>query len=216
MVVVMMKCSKCNSDIPGTVLRCPNCRTPSNTGMLSTTTRTTLLDRVVSNHLARSISSSLLERADNLNSLDDEIERRTVNSLTTRDLQNVITNLNKNSTPQLSELENMLSLNPENITLEGIKLSGLLDGKGNDMAILKNGIVFLKYRKYTEAIEWWTLNRQRLDPKKQKLHFVLLIMEAFTYTLNGDELRAEQVRRKIFNHPLYEKYKEKKAPGKIF
>jgi hypothetical protein len=203
----MMKCKKCNTEIAGTALRCPNCRTPLNAGMLSTTTGGSLLDRVVSNQLARSISSSLLERVDNLNNLANEIERRSVNKLTINDLQSVINNLDKNYTPRISDLEDMLSLKPESITLEGIKLSRLLDSSGNDIEILKKGIVFLKHRKYDEAVEWWIINRQRLDSTKQKLHFVLLIMEVFTYTLSGDKVKSEQMRKKIHNHYLYEKYK---------
>jgi hypothetical protein len=175
--------------------------------MLSTNTGGFLLDRAVSNHLARSISSSLLEKADALSLISNEIERKAINSLTTNDLQCAITHLKSESTLDLDELENMLVLNPENVTLEGIKLAGLLDGKGNDLDILKKGLVFLKYRRYAEAVEWWTLNRQRIDSKQQKLQFVLLIMEAFTHTLSGDEHKAEQVRQKIRNHFLYEKYK---------
>ncbi len=208
MVIIMMKCNKCNSDIPETVFCCPNCRTPSNSGMLSVTTKTTSLDRVVSNHLARSISSSLLERVDNLNNLDDEIERKAINSLTTNDLHGAITQLKSESTIALDKLEGLLDLNPDSITLHGITLSGLLDSSGNDVNILKKGIVFLKHRKYDEAVEWWTINRQRLDSKQKKLQFVLLIMEALTYSLSGDELKAEQMRKKIRSHYLYEHYKK--------
>jgi hypothetical protein len=193
--------------MPGTAVRCPNCKAPINAGLLSSSNEKSLLDRVVSERLARSISSSLLERADTLSRISDEIERKTINSLTTNDLQGAITHLKKESTLDLVELEKTLELNPGNITLEGINLAGLLNGKGNDLEILKKGLVFLKHRKYTEAIDWWTLNRQRIDSRQQKLQFILFIMEAFTYALSGDKAKAELIRKKIHNHYLYEKYK---------
>lgn len=208
-MIIMTKCKKCNSTIHGTFHRCPNCRAPSNTGMLSITSKTTSLDREVSNHLARSISASLLERVDNLNNLDYEIERKTINSLTTKDLADAISNLEGKITFDLDKLEKCLDFYPEKVALEGFKIAGLLNEKGNDLEILKKGLVFLKHKKYAEAVEWWTLNRQRLDTEQQKLQFLLLIMEVFTYTLACDELKADQVRQKIFNHPLYKKYNKK-------
>jgi hypothetical protein len=205
-----MECKVCNTDIPETAIRCPNCKTPLNVDLLSTTSEKSLLDRAVTERLARSISSSLLERADTLSRLSDEIERKTINSLTTTDLQGAITHLKRKSTLDLVELENILALNPDDITLEGITLAGLLDGKGNDLEILKKGLVFLKHRRYVEANEWWSLNRQRIDLKQQKLQFLLLIMEAFTHTLSEDNIKAEQIRKKIREHCLYERYKRNK------
>jgi hypothetical protein len=204
----MIKCKVCDCEIPESAIRCPNCKTPLNVGMISTSAGEFSLDRVVSARLARSLSSSLLEKADSSSSIANEIEKKTMTALTSSDLQSVVNHLQKKSNPDLGQIENMLDLNPGKVILEGISLAGLLDGKGDNIAVIKKGLVFLKHCKYAEATEWWTLNRQRIDSKQQKFQFVLLIMEAFTYSLAGDEVKTEQMRKKIHNHYLYGQYKK--------
>ena len=71
------------------------------------------------------------------------------------------------------------------------------------MRVLKRGLVFVKSGKYTEAIEWWTLQRQRLDASRARSQLLYLLMEAFTCSLARDAEGARDARRQIREHPLY-------------
>jgi hypothetical protein len=202
-----MKCRNCDTIVPEEALRCPNCNTPINTGRLTFSSGKASLDRAVSNSLVRAKSSFLLERADSLDNLSEDIERQGLTALTTADLQQAIVHIKEENSTSLQELENLLSISAEQVSVEGIKLSGLLDGAADDREILKKGLIFLKHGRYSEAVEWWSLNRQRVDSSRQRLKFLLLIMEAFTLSLSGDLQRASLIRKQIKEHSLYEKYR---------
>ncbi len=204
---ITIKCKFCGTILSEKAIKCPNCKAPKGAEMLSFSGNKAALDKDFSQSLARVMSKSLLEKADALDNFSSEIERITQNSLTTADIQEAITHINEVSTPNLVELEKMLSLDAQHVTLEGIKLSELLDGKADDKDILRKGLLFLKHRKYAEAVEWWTINRQKLDTSRQRLQFVLLIMEAFTYILSGDKHKVNTLRQQIRHHALYERYR---------
>lgn len=201
-----MKCRVCATDMPENAARCPNCEVPIDTSMLTFSSSKSSLDRAFSASVVRARSESLLERADALDNFSDELEQQGLAKLEATELQNAITHIKDEHTASLEELENLLSVSEEQVALEGIKLSELLEGKGDDREILQRGLIFLKHRRYAEAVEWWSLNRQRLDATQQRLQFLLLIMEAFTHNLAGDTDNARKIRGRIKGHPLYEKY----------
>ena len=69
-------------------------------------------------------------------------------------------------------------------------LADLIKDGGEAQAILKKGLVFLKHRRFAEALEWWTLNRQSLDPSSSRLSLLLLVMETLTHLWSGQPDRA--------------------------
>ena len=59
--------------------------------------------------------------------------------------------------------------------------------------LLRKGMIFLRNGRYHEAIEWWTLHRQRLGAKNS-VDLLLLIMEMLTWTLMKDHAHAADLR----------------------
>ncbi|MBA3539878.1 MAG: hypothetical protein H0T79_09635, partial [Deltaproteobacteria bacterium] len=112
--------------------------------------------------------------------------------------------VDQRSNPSLADLENSLTLDAA-IALDGITLSDLVDKRGDDMKIVKRGLVFLKNRRWNEALEWFSLNREALDPSRDRLELLLLLMEAFTHRLAGDPGRAAQAGQRITAHPLFKR-----------
>jgi hypothetical protein len=107
------------------------------------------------------------------------------------------------SSPQLDELEAALAKDLPQVAIEGIQISHLVDRSGDDVKVVKRGLAFVKNRKYAEAIEWWTLQRGRLDASRTRSRLLFLLMEAFTCSLAGDAEGAREAKRLIREHPLF-------------
>ncbi len=87
--------------------------------------------------------------------------------------------------------------------MERSLLAELIKDGGEAQSILKKGLVFLKHRRYPEALEWWALHRQGLDPASSRLTLLLLVMETLTYLWSGHPERAAAVRSQLTAHPLF-------------
>jgi hypothetical protein len=111
--------------------------------------------------------------------------------------------------PSLDELEQLLARDANDIAMDGIQLASLVDHAGDDVKILKRGLLFLRHRRFSEACEWWNLQRQALDPSQRRFELLLLLMEAFTQTLAGDGEAAARTRRRIREHTEYARLKSK-------
>jgi hypothetical protein len=119
------------------------------------------------------------------------------------ELEGAITRLNAGSALSLDELEGALTLDGKGAMLEGIRLMDFLDRGGAEFELLRKGIVFLRRKRYGTALEWWSLNRQRLRPDQGKLELLLLLMEAYTQRLAGAREEAARSMARVRAHPLY-------------
>jgi hypothetical protein len=106
--------------------------------------------------------------------------------------------------PDLDRLEAMLTRDVD-AQLDGITLSSLLDRKGQDVKILQRGLVFLRKARWNEALEWWSLHREGLDETQERLALLLMLMEAFTHELSGNQARAAKMREQIRAQPLMQR-----------
>ncbi len=110
--------------------------------------------------------------------------------------------------PKFSELEDLLvTREMAGFEVESNLLTDLLHEGVEVQVSLKKGLVFLRAKRYAQAIEWWSLNRAELDPRTSRLHLLLVIMECLTYFWAGDEDRMEASRDQLHAHPLYRQLK---------
>jgi hypothetical protein len=158
------------------------------------------LQRKVMGDLERILSEGMLERVDSSQSLSRDLQATTEQRLTHADLDKALERAD-DALPTLEDLEGMLELG-EGFDLPGLTLKDLLDDRAGSMKVLNQGLTFLKHQRYAEALDWWRLQREKLDPKSSRLHLLLTIMEALTYHLAGDGPRSAAARRKIQSHPL--------------
>ena len=114
--------------------------------------------------------------------------------------------------PSIDQLEDLLARDATEIVIEGIQLASLVDRNGDDVKILKRGLTFLKHQQYSNALEWWRLQRQSLDPSRRRLDLLLLMMEAFTHSLAHDGDAAANVRKRIREHPEFAVLRPKAKP----
>jgi hypothetical protein len=78
------------------------------------------------------------------------------------------------------------------LKIEGVRLNELLSRGGNSVAqrkILRTGFQLLHRKLYSEAAEWWSLNRVQ-DPSSP-FHCVLSLLLAWTYQLQGNNVAAK-------------------------
>lgn len=188
-------CDNCGSPYDAAAIVCPFCRSPRGLAGLS---------RMPGNEdrLDRIVTENLLARSDA--SVEDLLARDLAGPLSPGDLRDALVRVDERLDPSVAELEGALTLDAA-IALDGITLADLVDKGGNDMKIVKRGLTFLKARRFNEAIEWFTLNRENLSPSQDRLALLLLLMEAFAHRIAGDHRRAEAVHAKIVAHPIYRK-----------
>lgn len=187
-------CDTCGNPYDTAAIVCPFCRAPRGVGGLASSTRQ------AEDRLDRVVTESLLARSDA--SVEDLLARDLAGPLSPGDLRDALVRVDERSDPSVAELEGSLTLDAA-IALDGITLSDLVDARGTDMKIVKRGLTFLKNKRWSEALEWWSLHREQLDPSKDRLGLLLLLMEGFTYRLAGDHRRAADVHARIVAHPLY-------------
>lgn len=150
--------------------------------------------------LDRIVTENLLARSDA--GIEDLLTRDLAGPLSPGDLRDALVRVDARNDPSLADLENSLALESA-IAVDGITLAELIDKGGNDLKIIKRGLVFLKKQRWAEALEWWTLNRENLSPAQENLSLLLLLMEGFTHRLAGDHRRAADVHARIAQHPVY-------------
>ncbi|MEO1264021.1 MAG: hypothetical protein AAFZ15_34770 [Bacteroidota bacterium] len=128
--------------------------------------------------------------------------------LTIVDLDNSLENITAGTVSRLEKLEDALLGKNDEMMLQGIQISNLLQGQADKIEMIKTGIKFLKYKHYKEAVEWWSINRDNLEPTERSMYLLLLVFESYTYLLSGNKTKAEEIQNKIRNHPLYANYKQ--------
>jgi hypothetical protein len=168
------------------------------------------LDRAVQRDLQRIRVESLLARQDSAQELTRVLDASLAEPL---DLHEISRDLDRRegegqAVPSYSELEGLLAA-PETsgLAMERNLLADLIKDGGEAQPILRKGLVFLKHRRYTEALEWWSLHRQGLDPESSRLALLLLVMETLTHLWSGHPDRAAAVRSRVAAHPLSRSFK---------
>ncbi len=186
-------CENCGTAYDASAIVCPFCRAPRGlSGLARAPGPEDRLDRMV--------TESLLARTDA--SIEDLLARDLAGPLSPGDLRDALVRVDARTDPSVAELEGSLTLDAA-IALDGITLAELVDKSGDDVKIIKRGLTFLRNKRYPEALEWWSLHREKLDPGKERLALLLLLMEGFTHRLAGDHLRAADVHARILAHPLF-------------
>jgi hypothetical protein len=200
-----MKCKDCNIELADNTLFCPNCNVKIGRSLLKLRTKSAL-DREIEQKLAKK-NSTLLQMADSLDNLyKSELDANY--RLAKVDIKNALLEIERTNEDIFSNLENFLASKSENLSINGMNLSELVSNSDNEIEILKKGIIFLKHRHYKEAIEWWKLNRKNISNLNFKFELLLLILEAYSYTLIGDIENSSRLYVLISKHSLYKNFKE--------
>ena len=190
-------CDNCGSPYDASALICPRCRAPRGVGGLASSTR------MIEDRLDRTVTEQLLARSDA--HLEDLLARDLAGPLSPGDLRDALVRVDAQTDPTVADLENSLTLDAA-VALDGIALSQLLDGKTDAPKILRRGLAFLKNQRWSEALEWWSLHRERVEQgtaPDDRLGLLLLMMEGFTHRLAGNHRRATEVQARITAHPLF-------------
>jgi hypothetical protein len=188
-------CENCGTAYDASAIVCPFCRAPRGlAGLGRMANDNDRLDRIV--------TENLLARSDA--SIEDLLARDLAGPLSPGDLRDALVRVDERLDPSVAELEGALTLESA-IALDGITLADLVDKSGSDMKIVKRGLTFLKAKRFAEALEWWSLQRENLSPSQDRLGLLLLLMEAFTHRLAGDPRRASEVHARIVAHPIYKR-----------
>lgn len=187
-------CENCGTAYDASAIVCPFCRAPRG---LSGLARSAGPD----DGLVRMAGvESLMARSDAR--IEDLLARDLAGPLSPGDLRDALVRVDARTDPTVAELEGSLTLDSA-LALDGITLADLVDKNGDDMKIIKRGLTFLRKRMFAEALEWWSLHRDKLEPSKERLALLLLLMEGFTHRLAGDHRKAADVHARIMAHPLF-------------
>lgn len=190
----LVRCDNCGDPYDAAAIACPLCRAPRGALGLASSTRH------AEDRLDRIVTEQLLARSDA--GLEDLLARDLGGPLSPGDLRDALVRVDEQSDPTVAELEGSLAQGAA-ARLDGIALSDLIAGHGDETRIVKRGLVFLKNKRWREALEWWSLHCEQLDPANERLGLLLLMLEGFTHRLAGDPRRAADVHARIVAHPLY-------------
>jgi len=190
-------CENCGTAYDASAIVCPFCRAPRGlSGLARNGGPAGSEDR-----LARMAGlESLMARSDG--NIEDLLARDLAGPLSPGDLRDALVRVDARNDPSVAELEGSLTLESA-LALDGITLSDLVDKSGDDVKIIKRGLTFLRAKRFAEALEWFSLHREKLDPSKERLGLLLLLMEGFTHRLAGDNRRAADVHARVLAHPLF-------------
>jgi len=196
-------CGNCGQahDAPGAA--CPYCRARAGDELA----RLPDEDRV--GHLDHLLTDSLLARSDA--GLEALLARDVGGPLAISELRDAVARVDRGD-PSVADLEQSLE-QAATASLDGVALSELVDSRGADAKLIRRGLVLLRNRRWAEAVEWWSLHREGLEPSRDRLELLLLLLEAFTHRLAGNTARAVEVRARITAHPLYRKLRGTKPVG---
>jgi hypothetical protein len=162
------------------------------------------LDRLVRQDLDKVRAELLLERQDASAELTREIEKNIRAPLVLGEISGLLDRLDGPVVPTFMELQDLLAVpDSAGLQIERNLLTDLLRDGVEGQSILKTGVLFVKHRRFREGLEWWSLQRESLDPSTSRLHLLLLIMEALTHSWAGDKPRAAAVSAQVLAHPLY-------------
>ena len=187
-------CENCGTAYDASAIVCPFCRAPRGLSGLARAAGP-------EDALARMAGvESLMARSDA--SIEDLLARDLAGPLSPGDLRDALVRVDARTDPTVAELEGSLTLDSA-LALDGISLAELVDKSGDDMKIIKRGLTFLRKRMFAEALEWWSLHREKLSPSQDRLALLLLLMEGFTHRLAGDHRKAADVHARITAHPLF-------------
>ena len=172
------------------------------------------LDRAVQQDLQRIRAESLRARQDSAQELTRALDASLAEPLSLNEITSGLDRLEGQALPSFAELESLLAA-PEAIglTLEQNLLAELVKDGVIAQSILSKGLVFLKHRRYPEALEWWTLQRQGLDQSSSRLALLLLVMETLTHIWSGHPDRAVAVRNQVKAHPLFRQIRPESTRG---
>lgn len=191
-----MTCTNCGKALDAERATCPFCRAPrSLEGGLARAE-----GGAIEAGLARVMTEGLLARDDQEeeNFLMRELE--IAGPLAPAELGAALARA-ADADPSIDQLEDLLAKDATDLVVEGIQIASLVDRGGDDLKILRRGLTFLKHQQYPNALEWWTLQRQALDPSRRRFDLLLLMMEAFTHSLARDLDAAAATRKRIREHP---------------
>jgi len=200
------RCANCDKPLEDDRSTCPYCRAPR--GAFGGLARAGTDERGIEAGLARIMTDTLLAKDEATDLLMLERELEVAGPLVPSELGAALARAAE-ADPSLDELEVLLARDATDVALDGIQLASLLDRGGDDLKILKRGLTFLKHEQFRNALEWWTLQRQALDPSRRRFELLLLLMEAFTHSLARDLDAAAQTRKRIREHPEYAALKPK-------
>lgn len=192
------RCTNCGKALDADRATCPFCRAPR--GIVSSLARAD--GGAIEAGLARVMTESLLAKDEEAeeNFLLRELE--IAGPLAPAELGAALARA-ADADPSIDQLEDLLAREASDIVVEGIALASLVDRGGDDLRILRRGLTFLKHQQYGHALEWWTLQRQSLDPSRRRFDLLLLMMEAFTHSLARDPDGAARARKRIREHPEF-------------
>jgi hypothetical protein len=162
------------------------------------------LDRAVQQDLERIRAESLLARNDSAQELTRALDAAFAEPLALSEIAGSLDRLEGQALPSFSELESLLAA-PETtgLTMERNLLAELIKDGGEAQSILQKGLVFLKHRRYAEALEWWSLHRQGLDTSTSRLSLLMLVMETLTHLWSGNHELAAAARNQVTAHRLF-------------
>lgn len=103
--------------------------------------------------------------------------------------------------PTLDSLDALVAGQGGGGEIEGIALARLFDRDGDDIRIIKRGIAFMRHRKWAEAIEWWSLQREA-NQERPRFDLLIRLFELWTYELSDQPVRASKAREAIRKHPV--------------
>jgi hypothetical protein len=161
------------------------------------------LDRAVQQDLQRIRTESLLARQDSAQELTRALDASLAEPLVLSEITRGLDKLEGHALPSFSELESLLAA-PETtgLSMERDLLADLIKDGGEAQSILKKGLLFIKHRRYAEALEWWGIHRQGLDSSSSRLALLLMVMETLTHLWSGHPEKAASVRNQVMAHSL--------------
>lgn len=196
-----MRCQTCQAEVSDAARSCPVCQCPLTGGALARPPEADALTRKIDDEVARDAVGGMLARAAPLSDLIRE--ESLVGALDPAELRGMLT---RSDAPGVAPDEGLSRLLPEELAsldLDGLSLSRLIDVTSGDVRTLKPGLVLIRHRRYPEASEYWNLQRLRVadDPTKERLAFLLLVLDAFTWKLAGDAGRLREALERVRAHP---------------
>ena len=200
----MDRCANCNAPMPEDRETCPYCRAPRGAGGLARGEGHGSSARAIEDGLARLMTESFLAKEIPLDDVGPSAAADDgAGFLAIGELRAAVARMEDLDEPKLADLEAALAKDLPSVAIEGIQLSRLVDRSGDDLKVLKRGLLFVKSGKYAAAIEWWTLQRPGLDATRARSQLLYLLMEAFTCSLARDVEGARDAKRQIREHPLF-------------
>lgn len=196
-----MRCPVCTAEIDDASATCPVCMCPVGASSLTRALDADALTRKIDDEVSREMVDGLLTRAEPLNNL---IREESLSSaLETSELQGLLDRVGGVSGPVDDGLARLLPEELSSISIDGLSLAKLIDPSSGDLRALKTGFTLVRHRRYAEASEYWNLQRQRAeaDVTKERLVFLLLVLDAFTWRLAGDRERLRVALERVNAHP---------------